>query len=57
MNGGLSKNCKEAEAVLLIVDRSVDTITPLLHCMSLQGMVNDVLPIENNCFQVERMTE
>ena len=51
-NGNLSRYSREGEVVLLVLDRSVDTITPLLHSMSLQGMVNDVLPVENGCFQV-----
>jgi len=37
------------------VERSVDTVTPLLHCMTLQGMVNDVLPVESGCFQFEHL--
>ena len=55
MNGLLSRRCKEGEVVMLIVERSVDTVTPLLHCMTLQGMVNDVLPVESGCFQVREL--
>jgi hypothetical protein len=38
--------------ILLIVERSVDTITPLLHCMTLQGMVYDILGVKNKCYEV-----
>jgi len=54
-NGGLSKNCKNGQVVMVLMDRSMDTITPLLHCMSLQGMVHDILPCESGCFQFEHL--
>jgi len=53
--GALSRGSKPGENILILVDRSVDMVTPLLHSMTLQAMVNDVLPVENNSFQFEHL--
>ncbi len=41
------------KAVLVIVDRTVDTVAPLLHEFTYQAMANDLLPLSESKFLFE----
>eukprot|EP00549_Striatella_unipunctata_P018626 CAMPEP_0118697336 /NCGR_PEP_ID=MMETSP0800-20121206/14430_1 /TAXON_ID=210618 ORGANISM="Striatella unipunctata, Strain CCMP2910" /NCGR_SAMPLE_ID=MMETSP0800 /ASSEMBLY_ACC=CAM_ASM_000638 /LENGTH=647 /DNA_ID=CAMNT_0006596717 /DNA_START=42 /DNA_END=1985 /DNA_ORIENTATION=+ len=45
---GDSKNTKTERATLILLDRSDDCLTPLMHEFTYQAMVNDLLPIRDD---------
>ena len=52
VNGKLSKSNQLGENVLIVLERSVDIPTVLLHPMTVEALVHDILPIEKGFFEV-----
>ena len=52
MDGRLSKTCQPGENVLLILERSVDIPTVLLHAMTVEALIHDILPVEKGVYEV-----
>ncbi len=54
VSADLSRDSKPGENVLLVLERGVDAVTALLHSMTLEALVRDILPIENGYYEVRR---
>ena len=56
VNYKLSKSCKAGENVLIILERNVDVPTVLLHSMTVEALVHDILPVEKGFYKVHART-
>lgn len=56
-NPSFSKNGDRERATLIIMDRSTDPVSPLLHEYTYQAMVHDLLPIDNDRYMSEYKTK
>ena len=48
-----SASDKQERGTLLIVDRSYDIVAPMVHELTYQAMLQDLLPLKDNCYEQE----
>ncbi len=47
---------EKTQAQLLIVDRSLDPVSPILHELTYQAMAYDLIPIKDNTYEYDTAT-